>query len=80
MSRARVKQTVNARDEHGRPSDVSFAGDPATQCPACLSTDVEPTGAIGFVPAGDRVDDANMSPIRKMRCRDCRATWMRPGL
>lgn len=78
--RARVKQTVNARDEHGRPVDVNFNGDAAAQCPACLSSEVEPTGAIGFVPAGDTIVDERMSPIRKMRCRDCRATWMRPGI
>lgn len=71
---------VVERDEHGRPIDVRFGGDPATQCPACLSHDVEPTGAIGFLPVGDRVLDASMSPIRKMRCRSCRATWMRPGV
>lgn len=76
----RKRERVLARDEQGRPVDVLFEGDPGGQCPACLSREVEPIGAIGFVPAGDRSDEAGMSPIRKMRCRDCGGTWMRPGL
>lgn len=71
---------VITRDEAGRPTEVFFEGDPAAQCPACLSEDVEPTGAIGFLPVGDRILDENLSPIRKMRCRTCHANWMRPGL
>lgn len=81
MARSRKSpQTVHARDEEGRPVDVSFSGDPALQCPACLGTEVEPWGAIGFLPTGDRIADANLSPIRRMRCRSCRARWVRPGL
>lgn len=79
-TRKRKRERVLERDEQGRPTDVLFDGDPALQCPACLSSEVEVTGGIGFLPVGDRVDDANMSPIRKMRCRSCAATWMRPGL
>jgi hypothetical protein len=26
------------------------------------------------------IDDANMSPIRRMACRSCGARWVRPGL
>lgn len=67
-----------ATDEQGRPTEVSFDGDPASQCPACLGEDVEPFPAIGMVWVGDRGD--NMAPVRRMRCRACGANWMRPGL
>lgn len=80
MRPRRKQERVLATDEQGRPTEVRFDGDPAVQCPACLGEDVEPTGAIGFLPVGDRIADENMSPIRKMRCRACGANWMRPGL
>ena len=76
MSR-RATQTVHKRDERGRPTDVTFTGNPAVQCPACLSTEVEPFGAIHFVFVGDGDDQA---PVRRMRCRFCRARWWRPGV
>lgn len=78
--RPRKPPRVVRRDDQGRPIEVRFEGDPALQCPACLSFDVGPKGAIGFVPVGDRINDVNMSPIRKMHCRSCLATWMRPGI
>jgi hypothetical protein len=73
---------VQARDEQGRPTDVIFDGNPALQCPACLSTNVGPRGAVGFVPAGNELllgSDA-FAPIRKMHCADCGGSWMRPGV
>lgn len=80
MTRKRKPDRVVRRDEQGRPIEVRFDGDPGGQCPACLSHDVAPVGAVGFVPAGDRISDDNMSPIRKMRCNACGGSWMRPGL
>lgn len=71
---------VIERDNQGRPTKVDFTGDPATQCPACLSFQVETDGAVGFVPAGDRISDDNMSPIRRTHCLSCGGSWMRPGL
>lgn len=78
--RRRSPDRVLARDDAGRPTEVQFDGDPAAQCPACLSTAVEPWGGIGFLPVGDRILDANMAPIRRMRCRSCGGRWVRPGL
>jgi hypothetical protein len=71
-------QEVHAHDEQGRPRDVTFRGNPALQCPACLSTEVEPFGAINFFPVGDNTEPD--APARRMRCRTCRAKWWRPGL
>ena len=76
----RKTERVLERDDRGRPTEVLFGGDPATTCPACLSTEVETWGGVGFLPAGDRILDANMSPIRRMRCRSCGGRSTRPGL
>lgn len=79
---AKKNDRVLERDAEGRPIDVTFDGDPALQCPACLSTEVEPWGAIGFLPAGNElvVGDSAFSPVRRMRCRACGGRWIRPGL
>lgn len=73
-------QVIKARDEQGRPIDVLFVGDAASQCPGCLSKNVESWGALGFLPAGDRISDDNFSPISRMVCRDCGGRWVRPGI
>lgn len=77
-----AKQRVIERDEQGRPTAVDFSGDPAQQCPACLSDRVEPWGAIGFLPSGNEliVGDTAFSPIRRMRCLDCGARYIRVGV
>jgi len=72
------KQRINARDAQGRPIDVNFSGDPATQCPGCLGTDVEPFLAIRLVPVGDTGE--KFAPVRCMRCLSCGARWMRAGV
>jgi hypothetical protein len=72
------KQRVHATDGQGRPTDVTFTGDSALQCPACLSDQVESIGAVGFVPVGDSLNPD--APVRRMRCRACGGRWWRPGL
>jgi hypothetical protein len=47
------KQRVHATDDQGRPTDVTFAGNAASQCPACLSDQVEAIGAIHYVQQDD---------------------------
>ena len=77
----KIKQTIKKWDDAGRPTDVEFNGDPATQCPGCLSTDVHVEGGVGWYPVGDRwVELDNMSPVRMMRCNSCHGRWFRPGL
>jgi hypothetical protein len=68
---------VIERDNQGRPIKVDFTGDPATQCPACLSHNVESYNAIGWEPVGDGTE---MSPIRRTHCLACGGSWTRPGL
>lgn len=74
-----MARKVNRRDAKGRPVDVNFDGDPATQCPGCLSKDVEAFPAVGFAQVGD-TDDAEFAPVRRMKCHACGARWMRAGV
>jgi hypothetical protein len=82
VPKARAKDRVLERDEQGRPTDVLFDGDPSSQCPACLSGNVRPVGAIGMLPsyADPRTPGEHFDNVRKMRCDDCGGSWMRPGL
>jgi len=70
---------INARDDQGRPTDVTWAGDPGSQCPGCLSDDVEPLTAVGMVPV-DATLEAEPVAVRRMRCRNCRARWWKAGV
>lgn len=73
-----MTRRVHQRDDQGRPTDVTFSGDPATQCPGCLSREVEPLRAVGFASAGDTLE-SDPVPHRRMRCAACGARWWRAG-
>ena len=74
-------QNVLKRDDQGRPVDVQFSGDPAKQCPACLSENVEAYMAIGmtFSYAAPNGTDA-WDNHRMMKCNDCGGRYWRPGI
>jgi hypothetical protein len=74
------KRKVNKVDRQGRPVDVTFEGDPAKQCPGCLSENVEPFRAVGLVQVGDGDAFDSFAPVRRMKCLACGARWFRQGV
>lgn len=77
-----ARNWVLKKDEQGRPVDVQFDGDPARQCPACLSENVEPFPAIGMThsDADPRRAVQSWDNHRLMKCLDCGGRWWRPGI